>query len=465
MSYQLSARLGRTLDDPELHDVTFRFETLDLEDGCDDDGRKAAQVKPITSTFSPLNKLSAHKLILASGSPVFRAMFFGPLAEQSDVVINDATRSAFEKMVRYLYTDDANNSLTDVVEVMRLADKYDVEGLRDTCTSYVITNLTRDHAIDLYHQAAQFYETDVLKDCLDIMDRHAHYIINKNDQVIKFDRDLLRQVLTRDTFCAREIDIFDALLWWARENLPKEKHTAKDQREFLGDLLFLVRFPQMTMKELIKIVTSKDILEPFEMMEALRHTMGSPDKVSPTTMFPTKRRCLGIETIVKASDLSLTNRVHLVEGLEVALPDQVVGFERVRDRGLRLVRFKVDRRLFLKRVGLTNVPNRFSADGYRVVVKILDTIINEVVNVFEFELARKANQPPTPAEYMLDIDPVELCPKIWYELEVSIEGPEVPKTKRVPLMDSANEKQVVLLQYYGRCFNDEAIIDELLFMS
>lgn len=50
---------------------------------------------------TPLQTARAHRLILAVRSPVFEAMFYGPLADGADHVdITDIDSSAFKSMLR-----------------------------------------------------------------------------------------------------------------------------------------------------------------------------------------------------------------------------------------------------------------------------------------------------------------------------------------------------------------------------
>lgn len=46
-------------------------------------------------------EVKAHKNIVASASPVFFAMFAGPLAEQTEVAVPDIEADIFKQMLRY----------------------------------------------------------------------------------------------------------------------------------------------------------------------------------------------------------------------------------------------------------------------------------------------------------------------------------------------------------------------------
>ena len=47
-------------------------------------------------------EMKAHKMILMGRSPVFRAMFSGPLAEKTDVTIPDTDQHSFSVFLRYM---------------------------------------------------------------------------------------------------------------------------------------------------------------------------------------------------------------------------------------------------------------------------------------------------------------------------------------------------------------------------
>jgi hypothetical protein len=85
--------------------------------------------------------IKAHKLLLSFISPVFKRQFFGMIKEEVNdggsisVVRVRASFSAFEKMIRYMYSGDqtivtAVQELNDLFELFRLADMYMITGLK-----------------------------------------------------------------------------------------------------------------------------------------------------------------------------------------------------------------------------------------------------------------------------------------------------------------------------------------------
>jgi speckle-type POZ protein len=79
---------------------------------------------------------AAHKLVLAARSPVFLAEFFGPMNESSSnrVRINDVDSSAFEAMLRFIYTDTVPEMAATLAQhLLAFADRYGLDRLKVIC--------------------------------------------------------------------------------------------------------------------------------------------------------------------------------------------------------------------------------------------------------------------------------------------------------------------------------------------
>ena len=79
--------------------------------------------------------ISAHKVILAASSSVFKGMFFGPMKETKDVIeVKETMFEAFERLLEYIYQVDIecrNISLVELYEIMKLAELYDMPELME----------------------------------------------------------------------------------------------------------------------------------------------------------------------------------------------------------------------------------------------------------------------------------------------------------------------------------------------
>ena len=78
----------------------------------------------------------AHKYVLGTSSAVFKAMFYGDLAEKNSVLhLSDTDEESLEEFLRFLYTDKCNLTTDNVVSVMYLSKKYIVPSLTEKCAA------------------------------------------------------------------------------------------------------------------------------------------------------------------------------------------------------------------------------------------------------------------------------------------------------------------------------------------
>jgi len=88
-----------------------------------------------------IEEIHAHKFILALVSDVFQAGFYGGIADEGSIVIKDASKMAFEVMIKFIYikiTDLSSYDFDVLCETYYLADKYNInilknETLRSIC--------------------------------------------------------------------------------------------------------------------------------------------------------------------------------------------------------------------------------------------------------------------------------------------------------------------------------------------
>lgn len=440
----LSSRMAGLLIQQDTSDVKFLFPN---ESGCP--------------------SVPAHKIVLCSGSPVFRAMFYGPLAERDVVEIVDSGSENFRTLLQFVYTDKVNLTDESVSDVMYLAKKYDVEALVTTCLNYVRNHINRKNVVVFYHELKFFGEVGLLDRCFTEMDQYAHYLINNNDYLKDFSKELFRTLLQRDTFCAREVDIFDGMKWWATKKINEKDGNPEDAvvepervRAELEDLLPLVRFPLMTLKEFIQIAVPTKILTNEEVVDVLgAYVKDTKSACERKSRFSTVNRSLNRIMTVKPSHLGRSSAIDALERVEQR-------FERSVSSAMRAIKFKVNQRIFLRRVDISHVPNRVCSDAYQAMIRIVDMDLNEVVGRADFVLKRdNENMNPRGGRYDLEVGMVELCPKINYEIIVTIEGP-----KAAPIIEQAklHSKQVpevtFTVEKFVRMFPEELKVSELTFV-
>ncbi|KAJ8675030.1 hypothetical protein QAD02_010816 [Eretmocerus hayati] len=109
-------------------------------------------------------KFHAHKMMLASRSPVFAAMFQNDMQEnQSNIVeIPDFSPGVVLKLLSYIYTDSVENIQDSVDDLIAAAEKYQLDGLKSMCSKVIIEKLDKENVIASLI-LANLYRIDDLK--------------------------------------------------------------------------------------------------------------------------------------------------------------------------------------------------------------------------------------------------------------------------------------------------------------
>ncbi|GFT96734.1 TD and POZ domain-containing protein 4 [Nephila pilipes] len=89
--------------------------------------------------------LPAHKAVLGSRSPVFRAMFDHDTKEKNSNVVDipDVDLNTLARMLTFIYSDDIDKLNPDrAMKLYSAADKYQIDSLRKKCSEYLESNMT-----------------------------------------------------------------------------------------------------------------------------------------------------------------------------------------------------------------------------------------------------------------------------------------------------------------------------------
>ena len=122
------------------------------------------------------NKISTHSFILKGGSSVFAAMFEHDKTESSSrtVVVDDIEPVVFRQMLQYLYTGNLGPKMS-IESLFIAADKYQVDKLKDLCSSFLFDDIKVENAVS--HLVLAYLHSDewLQEDCIE-------FIVNKKQE-------------------------------------------------------------------------------------------------------------------------------------------------------------------------------------------------------------------------------------------------------------------------------------------
>ncbi|XP_035672770.1 kelch-like protein 12 isoform X2 [Branchiostoma floridae] len=172
-------------------------------------------------------RFPCHRLVLSAASPYFRAMFTSDMAEsrQKTVVLQGLDAGMFEEILSYIYSGTLNVSLDKVQPLYQAADLLQLDYVRDTCSSYMATNVERSTCVDLYKFADVFSVDVVRKHCLQLIYRNFSEVAS-SEEFCSLSVNQLIEIISEDWLDVKEeTTVWEAVVRWvqhSREDRSRE---------------------------------------------------------------------------------------------------------------------------------------------------------------------------------------------------------------------------------------------------
>lgn len=196
-------------------------------------------------------EICAHKIVLVISSPVFEAMFYGPLATPDTIVVEDTSPVEFKQMLCFIYTDAANISGVDNAwALLYIAKKYLIDDLLDYCLQYIVHHMQPSNVLLNLEYADLYNETAIRQYCQSTVQKYPKFILQFDYQMKPSS---LRLLLELDELNASEVELFELVVKWAEAECFEEQNASREQLRallFQQDLMRLIRFVAMPLDAL-----------------------------------------------------------------------------------------------------------------------------------------------------------------------------------------------------------------------
>uniref|UniRef100_A0A1B6EA09 BTB domain-containing protein n=1 Tax=Clastoptera arizonana TaxID=38151 RepID=A0A1B6EA09_9HEMI len=359
-----------------------------------------ADIRFIVGSPGHTQNIPAHKYVLATGSSVFYAMFYGGLAEnKEEIEVPDVEPSAFLTLLKYLYCDEIQLEADTVLATLYVAKKYIVPYLARACVNYLETSLTAKNACLLLSQSRLFEEPDLMQRCWEVIDAQAEMALH-SEGFVDIDLNTLESVLGRETLNCKETHLFEAALSWASaECIRKElESTAQNKRQVLGNALYLVRIPTMSLDEFANSAAQLGILTQQETIDIFLHFTA---RNKPHLSYPIKART-GLKPQICHRFQSCAYRSN-----------------QWRYRGrCDSIQFSVDKRIFMVGFGLYGSSNGAADYSVKIELKRLGLVLAE--NNTKFFSDGSSNTFHVYFEH-----PIQIEPESFYTASAVLDGIEL----------------------------------------
>uniref|UniRef100_A0A1B6D3K8 Kelch-like protein diablo n=1 Tax=Clastoptera arizonana TaxID=38151 RepID=A0A1B6D3K8_9HEMI len=216
-----------------------------------------------------MNNIHAHRVVLASTSPYFYAMFNDDMAEklQKEVELRDIDPVALQLLVEYSYTGEVQITEENVQVLLPASSLLQISSVREACCKFLMRQLHPSNCLGI----RSFADTH---SCKELHRRSHRFALQNFEDVMNTEEFLLlpfseveELISNTQLNIASEEKVFLAVLSWV-------KHDISERVSNIGKLLRHVRLPLMSRDFLMTAVESEVLVkESSECIEILLEAM------------------------------------------------------------------------------------------------------------------------------------------------------------------------------------------------
>ncbi|NXC90880.1 KLH28 protein, partial [Cercotrichas coryphoeus] len=236
-------------------------------------------------------KVHAHKAVLASISPYFKAMFTGNLSEKenAEVEFQCVDEAALQAIVEYAYTGTVFISQDTVEALLPAANLLQVKLVVKECCAFLESQLDPGNCIGIWRFAETY-------GCHELYLAASKFICQNFEDVCQTEEFLelthseLDEIVSNDCLnVVTEETVFYALEAWV-------KYDVRERQKYLAQLLHCVRLPLLSVKFLTRLYEANHLIRDDHtckhlLNEALKYHFMPEHRLSQQSMLLTRPRC------------------------------------------------------------------------------------------------------------------------------------------------------------------------------
>ncbi|XP_030199163.1 kelch-like protein 9 [Gadus morhua] len=194
-----------------------------------------------------------HRVIMASASDYFKAMFTGGMREQEmeEIKLHGVTRAGLKNVIDFIYTSRVNLNMANLQDTLEAANFLQVMPVLGFCNQLLSSEITVDNCVEVERVAV-----DLLLE--DVQENIGEFVIQNLCELVQSGRYLelsargMAQALASDSLKGfSEMELYGIARTWLN-------HDAPCRRASIYTLMRHIRFPLMTPGQLIQISQCED---------------------------------------------------------------------------------------------------------------------------------------------------------------------------------------------------------------
>jgi len=227
----------------------------------------------------------AHSIILSLQSEYFKALLYGPwasaISKRGDhyIPLPEDSPEIFKRMVGFMYGEEITMPAQELFDVTLASRKYQIQALESECVRHLVRLLDTENACSLLSFAVRCNLSQLEEEAIELICRNGDEVLLNTRHLSCLDEESLSLILERDEICIdNELKLFESLIKWAhtRQEDNNNMHIdltdphighkmmlAEDPADIyklISNMLNLIRFEQMTKKEM------QEVIEPLKVV-------------------------------------------------------------------------------------------------------------------------------------------------------------------------------------------------------
>ncbi|PAA51469.1 hypothetical protein BOX15_Mlig010639g4, partial [Macrostomum lignano] len=224
-------------------------------------------------------EIPAHRVILASCSPYFRAMFTSELSEsrQARVRMHQIDSRVLSALVDFIYTTEIHVTEDNVQALLPAANLLQLAEVREACCDFLQGQLHPSNCLGILRFADMHSCTELYNAARQYAEEYFSKVMQHVEEFLQLSYDQVRQLVCSDRLtCSAEVEVIEAVFRWIKHDLSGRQHHA-------DSLLSHVRFAHLPQEYLLHIVEEEALLKESLrckdfLIEALRYHLLKPDQ-------------------------------------------------------------------------------------------------------------------------------------------------------------------------------------------
>ncbi|XP_035229277.1 kelch-like protein 10 isoform X2 [Stegodyphus dumicola] len=198
-----------------------------------------------------------HKAAMCWCSSYFRTVFTTSLADLTSgdksktrnfILIPNVSASILETIIHYAYSGKTLVNEDNVNELLPAADQFDVEGMVDYCTKFLLKSLSAENCLGIWRFGKDYFIKSLEQEAFRFVLNHFPAVVETSEEFFELSDSSLKCILKEDTLnTKKELPVWKSIRRWCDYKLT-------ERLPYIPTLLQCVRLAVMPIKDFQEVI-------------------------------------------------------------------------------------------------------------------------------------------------------------------------------------------------------------------